>query len=163
MPTCSILKFGLPLAVLLCLTASFGQQAPLSYGDPVTIENARKAADAAREQAEKNHLQMAIAIVDPGGELVYFEKMNGTQTASVAIAIAKARTAALFRRPTKVFEDAVAAGGDGLRFLGMPGVTPVNGGYPLIVAGKVVGAIGASGGTSAQDGECSLAGSSAFK
>jgi uncharacterized protein GlcG (DUF336 family) len=84
--------------------------------------------------------------------------MDDTQVGSVDVAIAKARTAARFKRSTKVFQDAVAAGGDGLRMLGLPGATPVEGGLPLVVGGKIVGAIGVSGGTSAQDGQCAQAG-----
>lgn len=162
MPIVSRLRSVLPLAVLCCILATSAQE-PIQYGSPVTMELALKAASAARANAQKNHLQMAIAIVDPGGELVYFEKMDGTQTASVKVAIGKARTAVLYRRPTKFFEDAVASGDPGRHLLGMPDILPVDGGFPLIVDGKVVGAIGASGGTSKQDGECGLAGSSVLK
>jgi uncharacterized protein GlcG (DUF336 family) len=106
---------------------------------------------------------MAIAIVDPAGDLVYFERMDDTQVGSVDVAIAKARTAARFKRATKVFQDAVAAGGEGLRMLGLPGAVPVEGGVPIVVAGKYIGAIGASGGTSAQDGQVAAAGLAVLK
>src|SRR5262249_51102554 len=105
------------------------QQVSSSYGEPITLENALKAVALARAEAEKLHVHMAIAIVDPGGELVYFEKMDGTQTASVQVAVDKARSAALYRRPTKFFEDALAAGGEGWRFLGLRGAVPVDGGF----------------------------------
>jgi glc operon protein GlcG len=106
---------------------------------------------------------MAIAIVDPNGFLVYFEKMDNTQNGSVDVALDKARSAALFKRPTKAFQDALAAGGEGLRILALQGAVPVDGGLPIIVAGKVVGAIGASGGSSAQDGQVAKAGVDAAK
>jgi uncharacterized protein GlcG (DUF336 family) len=106
---------------------------------------------------------MAAAVVDPAGDLVYFEKMDHTQVASTVIALSKARSAARFKRPTKVLQDALAAGGDGLRMLGLEGAVPVDGGVPILVDGKVVGAIGVSGGTSAQDGQCAAAGVAAVK
>jgi uncharacterized protein GlcG (DUF336 family) len=133
----------------------------LPYGEPITMEVAMKAVAPARAEAEKNHLHMAIAIVDPGGELVYLEKMDGTQTASVQVAMDKARSAVLYRRPTKFFEDELAKGGVGLRFLGLRGAVPVDGGFPLLVNGKIVGAIGMSGGTNTQDGQCAGAGATA--
>jgi glc operon protein GlcG len=96
-------------------------------------------------------------------DLVYFEKMQDAQTGSVELAIEKARTAALFRRPTKVFEDGVAAGGEGLRLLRLTGAIPIDGGVPIIVDGKVVGAVGVSGGSGAQDGQVAKAGANAVK
>lgn len=130
----------------------------IPYGLPITTENAKAAAAAAIAEARKNGWAMAIAVVDPGGHLVYFEKMQDTQTGSVDVAIEKARTAALFRRPTKLFQDALAAGGDGLRILRITGVTPIEGGVPVIGDGKIVGAIGVSGGTAEQDGQVARAG-----
>jgi uncharacterized protein GlcG (DUF336 family) len=106
---------------------------------------------------------MAIAIVDTAGDLVYFEKMDDTQVGSVQIAQAKARSAARFKRATKVFQDGLAAGGVGLRLLALEGAVPVEGGIPLVSGGKIVGAIGASGGTSEQDGVVAQAGASALK
>jgi uncharacterized protein GlcG (DUF336 family) len=133
------------------------------YGTPVTIDIAKKAAAAAIAEARKNNFTMAIAIVDPNGTLVYFERMDNTQNGSSPIAVDKARSAALFKRPTKAFQDALAAGGEGLRILALQGAVPVEGGLPIIVAGRVVGAIGASGGTSAQDGVVAKAGADAVK
>jgi uncharacterized protein GlcG (DUF336 family) len=101
---------------------------------------------------------MAVAIVDPAGLLVYFEKMDGTQNGSVAVAQAKARSAALFKRPTKAFQDMLAAGGEGMRVLGLEGAVPIDGGLPISAGAAVIGAIGVSGGTSAQDGQCAQAG-----
>jgi uncharacterized protein GlcG (DUF336 family) len=133
------------------------------YGAPITADVAKKAAAAAIAEARKNNFTMAIAIVDPNGFLVYFEKMDNTQNGSVNIALDKAKSAALFKRPTKAFQDALAAGGVGLRILGLEGAVPVDGGLPIIVAGKVIGAIGASGGTSEQDGVVAKAGTDAVK
>ena len=101
--------------------------------------------------------------MDTGGILVYYEKMDNTQLGSAEVAIDKARTAAMFKRPTKAFQDALAAGGDGLRVLGLKGVTPVEGGIPLVMDGKIVGAIGVSGATSAQDAQCAKAGAETLK
>ena len=133
------------------------------YGTPVNVETAKKAAAAAVAEAKKNNFTMAIAIVDPNGTLVYFEKMDNTQNGSAAVALDKARSAALFKRPTKAFQDTLAAGGEGLRILALQGAVPVDGGMPIIVAGKIIGAIGASGGTSAQDGQVAKAGADAVK
>ncbi|HEY2380594.1 MAG TPA: heme-binding protein [Terriglobia bacterium] len=134
-----------------------------AYGMPIAVDAARKVAAAAVAEARKHSFMMAVAVVDTAGNLVYFEKMDGTQTGSVNVAIEKARSAALFRRPTKVFQDAVAQGGIGLRMLGLPGAVPVEGGIPLMEGGKVVGAIGASGGTSVEDGQTAQAGANLMK
>ena len=136
---------------------------PNPYGMAVTLDNAKKAAAPALAEARKNNWTMAVAIVDAAGDLVYFEKMDSTQTGSVAVSIAKARSAALFKRPTKAFQDALAAGGDGLRILKLERAVPVEGGVPLVMDGKIVGAIGLSGGTSQQDGQCAQAGANALK
>jgi len=133
------------------------------YGAPISIENAKKAAAAALAEARRNGWTMAVAITDPGGFLVYFEKIDGTQTASSVVAVDKARSAALFKRPTKAFQDMLAAGGEGLRVLTLTGAVPIEGGQPLVVDGKVVGAIGVSGGTSAQDNQCATPGANALK
>jgi glc operon protein GlcG len=134
-----------------------------SYGPSITLDLARTAAAAAIVEARKNDWDMAVAIVDASGVLVYFEKMDDTQAGSVVVAQAKARSAALFKRPTKAFQDTLAAGGEGLRVLGLEGAVPIEGGLPLLVGGKIAGAIGVSGGTSAQDGQCALAGTGALK
>jgi len=120
-------------------------------------------AAAAIVEARRNNCNMAIAVVDPGGYLVYFERMPNTQLGSVDLAIEKARTSALFRRPTKVFQDALAGGGDGLRVLRLTGTIPNEGGVPIIVEGKLVGAIGISGGSVEQDGQAARSGASSLK
>jgi glc operon protein GlcG len=138
------------------------QMLPNPYGLAITLDNAKKAAAPALAEARKNNWTMAVAVVDSGGDLVYFEKMDATQTGSVTVAIAKARSAALFKRPTKAFQDTLAAGGDGLRVLGLENAVPVDGGIPLVMDGNIVGAIGLSGGTSQQDGQCAQAGANAL-
>jgi glc operon protein GlcG len=135
----------------------------MSYGPNISIETAKKIAVPAIAEARKNNWNMAIAIVDTAGDLVYFEKMDDTQVGSVQVAQSKARSAARFKRPTKAFQDALAAGGEGLRILAIDGAIPVEGGIPLISGGKIVGAIGASGGTSQQDGVVAQAGASTLK
>jgi len=152
------------LVLLLVFTASSAfAQMPNPYGAPINLENAKKAAAAAVTEARKNNWTMAVAVIDPGGDLVYFEKMDGTQTGSVNVAIGKARSAALYKRPTKVWQDIVAGGGAGLRILGLEGAVPIGGGVPLVMDGKIVGAIGLSGGTADQDDQCARAGADALK
>jgi len=130
----------------------------MTYGRAIGTEESKKAAAAALAEARANNWKMAVAVVDPAGFLVYFEKIDDTQPASVAVAQAKARSAALFRRPTKGFQDMLASGGEGLRVVGLEGAVPVEGGTPIVAGERIVGAIGVSGGTSAQDGQCAKAG-----
>ena len=151
------------IATLIIVGSDALAQMPNPYGAPITLENAKKAAAPALAEAKKNNWAMAVSIVDIAGNLVYFEKMDGTQTGSVNVAIEKARTAALFKRPSRTFQDNVASGGAGLRILGLPGAVPVEGGIPLVMDGKIVGAIGVSGGTSDQDGQCAKAGADTLK
>lgn len=156
-------RYAFCFGLILCALQMMGQQLPNPYGSSVTLDAAKKSVAAAVAEASKNNLKMAIAITDVGGELVYFEKMDGTQTASVQIAIDKARSAVLIKRPTKALEDALAEGGRGLRFLALRGAVSVEGGIPLVADGKITGAIGVSGGTNTQDGQCAQAGASAIK
>ena len=130
-------------------------QAP-GYGASINLETARKVATAAAAEGRKNGWTVAVAIVDTAGDLVYFERMDDTQVASSHIAQEKARTAVRFKRPSKAFEDALTSGR--LAVLGLSGVTPLEGGIPLLVDGKIVGAVGVSGVTSPQDGVCAQAG-----
>ncbi len=133
------------------------------YGSPITLENARRAVAGALAEAARNEWTMAAAVVDPAGILVCFEKMDDTQTGSAQVALDKARSAALFKRPTKAFQDVLAAGAEGLRVLRLTGAIPVDGGVPLVAQGKIVGAIGVSGGASDQDGQCARAGADAVR
>ncbi|HMG56187.1 MAG TPA: heme-binding protein [Kofleriaceae bacterium] len=130
-------------------------QAP-GYGASINLETARKVAAAAAAEAKRNGWTVAVAIVDTAGDLVYFERADDTQVASSQIAQDKARTAVRFKRPSKAFEEAVAGGRMGV--LAMPGVLPLEGGIPLLIDGKIAGAIGVSGVTSQQDGVCAQAG-----
>lgn len=155
---------GLTFALLFALCApSALAQMPNPYGAPISLENAKKAAAASLAEARKNNWTMAVAITDIAGDLVYFEKMDGTQTGSVNVSQGKARSAALFKRPSRAFQDVVAGGGAGLRILALEGAVPIEGGIPLVMDGKVVGAIGLSGGTSDQDGQCAKAGADVVK
>ncbi len=138
-------------------------QMPNPYGLSISVDDAKKAAAPALAEAARNNWKVAVAIVDPAGTLVYYEKMDNTQLASANVSIDKARSAARFKRPTKAFQDALAAGGEGLRVLGIEGAVPVEGGFPLVMGGKIVGAIGVSGATSAQDAQCSKAGADSVK
>ena len=135
--------------------AAHAQAMPNPYG-PINLEVARKVADAAIAEGKKNGWNVAAAVVDSAGDLVFFERLDNTQSASMIIAQEKARTAARFKRPSKSLEDALAGGRQAI--LGIPGATPVEGGIPLVIEGKIVGAVGVSGATSAQDAQCSQAG-----
>ena len=148
-------------ALTLAATAAIAQVP--SYGPSITLEQARKMMVAAQAEAVKNKWPVAIAILDTSGMLVAYEKMDDTQTASVEVAIDKGRSAVIFRRSTKVFEDIVASGPAGARILGLKGAVPIEGGLPIIVNGKVIGGIGVSGVTSPQDGVVAKAGTDALK
>ncbi len=129
-----------------------------SYGLSINLEKARVVSAAAQAEAVRNGWCMVVAIMDAGGHLVLLERMNNAQFGSVQVAQDKARSAVAFRRPTKAFHDMVAAGGEGIRMLGMSGAVPIDGGLPIIVDGVITGGIGISGGTSAQDGQVAQAG-----
>jgi uncharacterized protein GlcG (DUF336 family) len=150
------LSAALLACVLAVPTASTAQSAPTPYGAPVTTETAKKVAGAALAEARKNGWNVAAAVVDTGGVLVYFERVENTQNGSTEASIEKARTSAAFRRPSKAFEDVVLGGK--VNYTKLPGATPLEGGLPIVVEGKIVGAIGISGATSVQDGVCAKAG-----
>jgi len=126
----------------------------------LTLADAKRIADAAEAEAARQNWNVAIAVLDDGGHLLLLHRMDGTQIGSVAVAQEKARTAVLFKRPSKAFEEAVLGGRSVL--LALPGATPIEGGLPLIHQGEVVGAIGVSGVLSSQDGVVALAGCSAL-
>ncbi|MGC2211037.1 MAG: heme-binding protein [Candidatus Korobacteraceae bacterium] len=156
----SICFFALLIAVFsLRLQAPM----PIPYGEPISLQAAKKPAEAALAEAAKNKWTMGVAIVDPSGNLIYFAKMDNTQLASANIAIDKARSAALYKRPTKALQDALAAGGAGFRILGLPDAMPLEGGIPLVVDGKIMGAIGVSGDTAEHDNQCATAGAALLK
>ena len=151
-------------ATLALSSGAWAQQAPPQYGAPgITLEQARKAVEAAEGEAKKNGWLMAIAVVSNGGHLVHFAKMDQTQFASIKIAQHKARTAATFRRPTKAFQDGLAANPANIYLLTLDDVIASEGGIPLMRDGKIIGAIGCSGGTGAQDGQVCKAGADTIK
>jgi glc operon protein GlcG len=151
-----------PLAFAICALSVLAQT-PNPYGAPISLETAKKVAARALAEAAKNNWAETVAIVDPGGSLVYFERMDNTNNASANISIGKARTAALFKRPSKAFQDALAAGGLGLRVLRLKDAMPLEGGVPLVESGKVIGAIGVSGDAADRDSQCANAGAEALK
>lgn len=132
-----------------------------TYGQPISLDMAKKVMAAAEADAGANKWGVSIAIVDSGGNLVMLHRLDNSQLSSARIAEAKAKTAVEFRRPTKVFEDAVANGGIGLRVLTF-GLSAAEGGVPLISGGKIVGAIGVSGVQSFEDGQVAQAGAAAL-
>jgi glc operon protein GlcG len=156
------------LAALLLATGISGsalaQQAPPSppYGSAITLAGARRVVQAAIADVERqNFPPMAVAVVDWAGHLVASERVDSTQTASLTIAIEKARSAAGYRRPTKAFEDVLAGGRTAI--LALPGVLPSEGGVPIVREGWIVGVIGVSGGTAQQDGVIAAAGIAALR
>lgn len=138
-------------------------QSSTPYSTPIGTDAAKKIASAAIAECKKNNWFMAVAVTDNNGDLVHFEKMDNIQIGSINVAIGKAKSAALFRRSTKAFQDVLAAGGEGLRILALQGAVPIEGGLPIIVDGKIIGAIGCSGGSSAQDGQACKAGIDGLK
>ena len=155
------LKSFCAAAALVCLASAAQAQVP-QYGANVNLEQARKVIAAAVVDSRRQNLPMAITVVDTAGQLVAFERMDNTQTASIGVSQDKAVSAAMYRRPTKAFQDVLAAGGVGLRVLTLRGANAVEGGLPLIIDGKIIGAVGVSGGTSDQDGVVAKAGADAL-
>jgi glc operon protein GlcG len=152
------------LVAVAAVLVSFVAQAQVpQYGQNINLEQARKALAAGQAEARKNNWPVAIAILDTAGNLVAYEKMDNTQTASVQVAIDKGKSAAIYRRPTKVFEDIVAKGGAGLRVMNLRDASVVEGGVPIVVEGKVIGGIGVSGVNADQDGVVARAGADALK
>jgi len=149
-------------AIVLSSLAAWGQNLQtMPFGTPIGNETAKKMAAAAVAEAKKNGWPVCIAIVDYHGDLVYFERLDNTQLGSVSVAVDKARTAAKFKRSTKLLEDAVAGGRNVMLRLG--DATPIQGGLPIVMDGKFVGAIGVSGVASQQDEQVASAGLNALK
>jgi len=150
----------------LALLAAFparAQTTPPPYGPPIGIENARKAMAAAEAEAVKNNWAVVIVIIDSGGHLVMLHRRDDVQLSSIEISQGKAKTALMFKRPSKVLDDAISGGGPGLRFLALKDIVPLEGGVPLLLDGKIVGAIGVSGVLSSQDAQTARAGAEALK
>jgi glc operon protein GlcG len=162
MSTLKNIAVAAAVAAVTCIPAA-AQQATPPYGAPISLEQAKKVMAAAEAEAQKNNFFVVITVVDTGGYVVATHRLDNTQLGSIAAAESKARTAVLYRRPSKVFEDAVASGGIGLRVLGLPGAIPYDGGVPILVDGKVIGAVGVSGMLPQQDGEVADAGASGLK
>jgi glc operon protein GlcG len=157
----SILKAVVLSSSLLACSAF--AQAPAPYGPAISLEAAKKAMAAAESEARKNNWNVVIAIVDSASQLVLLQRLDNTQYGSIDIAKGKATTSVNFRRPSKALEDAIAGGGAGLRLLRVDGLTPLEGGVPIVVDGKIIGGIGVSGVTSQQDAQIAKAGADAAK
>ena len=127
----------------------------------ITLAGAKTMMAAAEAEARKNGWRVAIAIVDSAGNLLMFQKLDDTQPGSIQIAIGKARTAANFKRPTKALEEVVTAGRT--VFLAVEGITPLEGGVPVVIDGQVIGAVGVSGVKSSEDAQVAQAGADALK
>jgi len=160
-------RIGASLAVVAaaCAAATLvhAQTGPTPYGPAINLDSAKKVAAASAAEARKNNWPVAIAIVDTHGELVYLERLDNTQVASIKIAEGKARTAARFKRPSKALQDALAGGGAGMRILALEGAVAVEGGVSLMANGAIIGAVGVSGVTSEQDAQVAAAGAAAMK
>src|SRR5256885_8949319 len=144
------------LTVAAVLLLPFAAKPELPVKKVLTLDAAKKIAAAAEAEAKKRGATVVIVVVDDGGHLMLLERLDDTEVASVEVAIGKARTAAIFRRPSKVFEDQVKNGR--VAALALPGATPLQGGIPITVEGKVIGAIGASGNSPQEGEEIALAG-----
>jgi glc operon protein GlcG len=132
------------------------------YGPPITLDQAKRAMAAAELEAAKNSWQVAITILDSGGNLVMFHKVDNTQLSAITTSEGKARTALEFKLPSKALDDAIANGGAGMRLLALKDITPLQGGVLMLVDGKIAGAIGVSGALSAQDEQVANAGAAAL-
>jgi glc operon protein GlcG len=148
---------------VVLFSTTIAQDAPPSYGPAITLEQAKKVAAAAEAEARKNKWNVYIVVVDSSTNVVLMQRMDDAQLGSLNVAQKKAFTAAAFKRSTKVFEDGIVKGGIGMRILGNDQAMPIEGGLPIFVNGKIVGAIGVSGVTSEQDGIIAKAGAEALK
>ena len=162
MTTLKTIAGALLLALVTALPAQ-AQTVPPPYGPPIGIEAARKIMTGAEAEATKNNWSVVIAIIDSGGHIVMIHRHDNVQLSSIEISQGKAKTALMFKRPSKVLDDAISSGGTGLRFLALKDIVPLEGGIPIVVDGKIVGAIGVSGVLSAQDSQIARAGIDALK
>jgi len=157
-------------ALVLAATTAGAQQPPAAappppppYGMAISLEQAKKIMAGAEAEAKKNNWNVCIVVLDSGGNVVLLQRMDGAQFGSVEVAREKAYSAVAFRRPTKAFDDALAQGGANLRVLRLPGASPLEGGIPIVADGKLIGGIGVSGVTSAQDAQIGRAGIDSLK
>jgi glc operon protein GlcG len=132
------------------------------YGPPITLDQAKRVMAAAELEAAKNSWTVAVTILDSGGNMVMFHKVDNAQLSAVPVSQGKARTALQFKRPSKDLDDAIARGGAGNRLLALKDITPLEGGLPIVVDGKIIGAIGVSGAVSSQDAQVAQAGTDAL-
>ena len=163
MSTLKAIAGACAIAVLAGSGPSQAQTTPPPYGPPIGLEMARKIMAAAEAEAGKNNWAVVIAIIDSGGHVVMLHRNDNVQLSSIAISQGKAKTALMFKRPTKVLDDAISGGGVGLRFLALKDIVPLEGGLPITIDGKIIGAIGVSGVLSAQDAQIARAGIDALK
>jgi glc operon protein GlcG len=163
--------FALACAVALSAGSALAQQpasppsaptATLPYGPPITLDQAKRAMAAAELEAAKNSLQVAITILDSGGNWVMFHRFDNAQLSATYVSEGKARTALEFKRPSKALDDAIAGGGAGMRLLALKNITPIEGGLPVVLDGKIIGAIGVSGALSSQDEQIAKVGADAL-
>src|SRR6266446_5945748 len=143
---------------ILAVEPALAQAPPPPYGSPITLEQAKKVMAGAEAEAKKNNWNVVMVVLDSGGNLVMLQRMDGAQFGSIEVARDKAYSAVAFRRPTKAFDDALAQGGANLRILRLSGASPLEGGIPIVHDGKLIGAVGVSGVTSAQDAQIGRAG-----
>jgi glc operon protein GlcG len=151
-----MVRVGIAVALAACSSLALAQDRRPDYGTAVNVAQAKKIASGVIAECAKNQWNVAVAVVDNHGFLVYFERMDNTQTASMDIAVGKARAAATYRRPTRAFADVINKGGPATATL--PGVFASPGGLPLMADGKVIGGVGVSGVTGDQDEQCAKAG-----
>ncbi|HUH65607.1 MAG TPA: heme-binding protein [Syntrophales bacterium] len=140
---------------------AIAQQMPNPYGPNINLATAKKVAAAAAAQAKDIKINVVITVVDTGGNLVYLERFDVVQYGSIDVALHKAKCSVAFKRPTKSLEDVVAKGN--VNYLTLDGISAIEGGVPIIEGGKIIGAIGVSGGSAAQDGQVATAGAKIIK
>jgi glc operon protein GlcG len=140
---------ALAFLIALSLPVPAGAQQPASpappYGPPIAFEAAKKLMAAAEAEAVRHNWPVVVTIVDSGGNMVMMQRLDHAQLSAIELSAGKALTAVKFKRPTKALEDAIAGGGAGLRLTALSGVTPIEGGFPILLDGRVVGAIGIAG------------------
>jgi uncharacterized protein GlcG (DUF336 family) len=142
--------------------ASAPSAVTLPYGPAITLDQAKRAMAAAELEAAQNSWQVAITILDSGGNMIMFHRVDNAQLSATTVSEGKARTALEFKRPSKALDDAIAGGGAGMRLLALKDITPLEGGLPVVVDGKIIGAIGVSGALSSQDAQVAKAGADAL-
>ncbi len=151
----------LAATLMFFVSSAMAQQMPNPYGPNINLESAKKVAAAAEKEAVTAKVNAVIAVVDTGGNLVYLERFDVVQWGSIDVAVHKAKCSAGYKRATKAFETVI--GGGNVTYLTLDGVSAIEGGVPIIQDGKIIGAIGVSGGSSAQDGQIAQAGAGVIK